>query len=43
MEFGPLVPLRPTLVVLGLAGAELAEVLGSAGDHVLEQLERYPT
>jgi hypothetical protein len=39
MELGPLVPLGPTEVVLGLAGAELAEVFGGFGDDVLEELE----
>lgn len=38
MKFGALVSLRPTGGVLGLAGAELAEVLGRLGDDILEEL-----
>jgi len=40
VELGPLVPLRAAEVVLGLARAELAEVLGRLGHHVLEELKR---
>ena len=39
MEFAPLVPLGPAKVVLALARAELAEVLGRLGDYILEELE----
>jgi hypothetical protein len=39
VELAPLVALRPAQVVLGLAGAELAEVLGGLGDYVGEELE----
>lgn len=39
VEFGALVALRPASGVLGLAGAELAEVFGCLWARVLEQLE----
>lgn len=39
MELGALVALRPARGVLGLPGAELAEVLGCLGDDILEELE----
>ena len=39
VESGPLVPLRPAQVVLGLARAELAEVLGGLWHYILEELE----
>jgi hypothetical protein len=39
VELGALVALGAAQVVLGLAGAELAEVLGGLGHHVLEELE----
>lgn len=39
MELAPLIPLRPTEVVLALARAELTKVLGRLGDYVREQLE----
>jgi hypothetical protein len=39
MELGTLVALGPAGGVLGLAGAELAEVLGRLGDYILEQLK----
>jgi hypothetical protein len=39
VELGALVALGTAQVVLGLAGAELAEVLGGSGNHVLEELE----
>jgi len=42
VELGPLVPLRPAQVVLRLAGAELAEVLGCLGHYILEELKGYP-
>ncbi len=38
MEFAALVALGPAEMVLGLAGAELAEVLGRLGDDVGEGL-----
>lgn len=42
VELRPLVPLRLAQVVLGLARAELPEVLGGLGDHVREELELDP-
>lgn len=39
MKLGALISLRPTEVVLGLAGAELPEILGRLGHDVLEELE----
>ena len=39
MELGRLVALGPAGGVLGLAGAELAEVLGRLGNYILEQLK----
>lgn len=39
VELAPLVPLRPAKVVLALARAELAEVLGRLGDDVFEELK----
>jgi hypothetical protein len=39
VELGALVALGPAGGVLGLAGAELAEVLGRLGDYILEQLK----
>jgi hypothetical protein len=39
MELGALVALGLAAGVLGLAGAELAEILGGLGDDVLEELE----
>jgi hypothetical protein len=39
VELGPLVALRTAQVVLVLARAELAEVLGCPGYHVLKQLK----
>lgn len=41
VELGPLIALGLALGVLRLAGAELAEVLGSLGDDILEELECY--
>lgn len=41
MEFTPLVALRTALGVLGLAGAELAEVLGRFGDGGGEEFHFY--
>jgi len=41
MELAAFVALRPALRVLGLAGAELAEVLGGPGDFVGEELHLY--
>lgn len=43
MEFGTLVSLRFAHGGLGLAGAELAEVLRRARDDILEELEGDPT
>lgn len=40
VELGGLVALRTTPGILGLAGAELAKVLGRLGDYILEELER---
>jgi hypothetical protein len=37
MDFAPFIALRLTSIILGLTGAELTEVLGSLGHHVLEQ------
>lgn len=37
MELAPLIPLRSSLGVLGLAGAELTEVLGRLGSDVCIQ------
>jgi hypothetical protein len=42
VELGALVPLRPPQVVLGLARAELPEVLRCLGHHVGEELELDP-
>lgn len=39
MELAPLIPLRPTEVVLALARAELPEVFGRLGNYVLKELE----
>lgn len=39
VELGALVALGPVLVVLVLAGAELAEVLGCPGDHIGKEFE----
>lgn len=39
MELGALVALRAAEIVLALARAELAEVLGSLGHNILEELE----
>lgn len=39
VELRPLVSLGSSQVILGLAGAELAEVLGSSGNDILEELE----
>ena len=39
VELGALVALGLATGVLGLAGAELPEVLGGLGDDVLEKLE----
>lgn len=40
VELGALVALRPALGVLGLAGAELAEVLSRLWHNIVEELER---
>lgn len=42
VELGAFVALGPALGVLALAGAELAEVFGGAGDDVGEEFEGYP-
>jgi hypothetical protein len=42
VELGSLVALWPALVVLRLAGAELAEVLGCSRDDIFEEFEGYP-
>lgn len=42
VKFGALVALRSVLVVLALAGAELAEVLGCLGDDIFEEFKGYP-
>jgi hypothetical protein len=39
VELAPLVALRPPEMVLRLARAELAEVLGGLGDYIGEELE----
>lgn len=39
MELAPLIPLRQSAAILGLAGAELAEVFRRPGHGVLEELE----
>ncbi len=39
MKLGPLIPLGPTQVVLGLSGAKLPEILRRPGNDVLEQLK----
>jgi hypothetical protein len=39
VEFGVLVALGKAIVAFGLAGAELAEVFGSPGDGVGEEVE----
>lgn len=39
MELGSLVALRPACGVLGLARAELAEVLGCLGNNIFEELK----
>ncbi len=39
VKLAPLVPLRPAQVVLALASAELAEILGRSGDDVLEEFK----
>lgn len=41
VELGALVALGPALGVLALAGAELAEVFGGAGDDVGEEFKGY--
>jgi hypothetical protein len=39
VEFTPFISLGPPEVVLRLAGAELAEILGGLGDDIGEELE----
>lgn len=39
VELATLIPLRPAEVVLGLARAELAEVLGGLGHYIGKELE----
>jgi hypothetical protein len=41
MELGAFVALWPTLVVFGLAGAKLPEVLCCFGDDISEELKCY--
>lgn len=41
VELGSLVALRPALGLV-LACAELPEVLGCSGHHILEEFKRYP-
>lgn len=43
MKLGTLVALWFAGRVLGLAGTELAEVLGSLGSYIFEELEGYAT
>lgn len=43
VELAPLIPLRPAEIVLALARAELAEVLGRLGDDVREELDLDPS
>ena len=41
MKSTPLIPLRPTQMILTLARTELTEVLGCAGDYIGEEFEFY--
>ena len=43
MEFAAFVTLRLPSTVLALAGTELAEVFGSLGDDIFEQLHLNPS
>lgn len=43
VELGALVPLRSAHRVLGLAGTELAKVLGRLGNYIVEEFECDPT